>query len=256
MHENKKVVVLRCRHCGRIVASDELFEDKMLELQACPYCGSEILDPLNNNNNNNKEENKMPITADSTRTISIVQQIEIPDFTSAVTLTVEQLTDYASRTNDATAIIDKLFDIKIDGIRQWLQNFLQPFFEMSDEHFKKLFTCSVYTPIRNFTPMTENDCSYQVSVYPSSYGGKEFKVHLEVDNQEYLVYTFTKDKYTLDIKYIKAIKEDPVFLKGWEYYKTLIKTAMENHINNALERVKKETEEKETMADFISKFSI
>ena len=199
---------------------------------------------------------KNMINVDTTRSISITQQIEIPDFTSAVSMTMKELAEYASRQENASAIIDKMFNLKIDAMRQWLQNLLQPFFDMPMEKFKEVFKGSVCNPIRGSYRHIDNNCFYKISFCPQTYGSKAFSVHLEIDTTDYVEFVFKEDSHTMMVKYPKDMKSRPTFFQGWPHYKFLAKQALQDFLNHTIKEKEKEIENQELMADFLSMFAI
>lgn len=196
------------------------------------------------------------IIINNTRTVNISQTIEVPDFIPAVDMTMEQLTQYTSRFDNASATIEKMFDLKIDGIKQWFQNLLKPFIDMPMEKFTEMFKDTRYHPIAKSYKHINNNCFYKITFVMETYNGKHITIYLGIDQQNYLVFTFTENDCKIEFKDRRYIQYYPKFLQGWGDYKIIAKLALEEHLNTILKDAQKKTENQELMANFLSVFSI
>ena len=258
MHENKKVVVLRCRHCGRIVASDELFEDKTLELQACPYCGSEILDPLNNENIS-QEVNKMFTTATTTRSITVTHEIQVPDFTGVATFLDNRYSMLVSHEDIMGDRINKKVETKLDDIKAYVTNMFTPFFSMSHDALKAVFFKMRSCNITGYVHDTVEGCQYKVYIDAKIDMNEEydcFQVYLGIDNYHCIQFTIYRNETAVNEVTPQYIREDPRFLKGWKHYKALLKKKLEKYLERYYNDTQAKVDKADAMNNFLDEFTV
>lgn len=214
---------------------------------------------MTNMNNNTINTTNTTNSEISTKTITISQQIRVPDFTHLINSALQKIDDYNAQIATEEAKLDMKIKTKANEIKLWFVAILDPFMEISPEDFKKLFTLGgsmnkkVTNPIR--------DLEYSISITPSCTNryGQEFRIHLNMDDDTYIEVNIFKTHSEVNIKYPKYLTQaisGKIFFKLWEEYKSMTKEILERHINEVIKRREGKINDLKEKKDFFDTFTI
>lgn len=212
------------------------------------------------NMNNNTINTTNTINSEiSTKTITVSQEVRVPDFTNSINSALQKISSYDEQIATEEAKLGMKIKAKTNEIKLWFVTILDPFMEISPEDFKKLFTPggSMSKKVTNPT----KDLEYSISITPSCGNryGQEFRIHLNMDDETYIEVNIFKTHSEANIKYPKYLIQtisSEIFFKLWEEYKLMTKEILEKHIDRLLKRREEKINELQEKMSFFDTFTI
>lgn len=214
---------------------------------------------MTNMNNNTINTTNITNSEISTKTITVSQEIRVPDFTNSINSALQKISSYDEQIATEEAKLDMKIKAKINEIKIWFVAIFDPFMEISPEDFKKLFTVGGSMNKRTTNPT--KDLEYSISITPSCSNryGQEFRIHLNMDDDTYIEVNIFKTHSEVNIKYPKYLTQTisgEIFFKLWEQYKLMTKEIIERRIDEVIKKREGKINELQEKMSFFDTFTI